>query len=225
MISWPFIRVLLRVTVAIAAVYVAWVFWGRYRSNHRGAAGPDEQQAGRNAAFLHTYGGTEVKILQFYARDGNLSQGSPTVLCYGVVNARSVRIEPPVEGVTPALSRCVEVAPVKDTRYTLTAEGEDGRVIRESFLLPVRADQATLPRITSFRISSHKTEGTRQIFVLAFADQNGEDISIDPPVFPTLHGAPGGQFAVSPDKTTTYTLTVTGKFGHKASKSLTVEVQ
>jgi hypothetical protein len=33
-----------------------------------------------------------------------------------------------------------------------------------------------------------------------------------------------GSFYVAPEKTTTYTLTVTGKYGHKATRSLTVEV-
>jgi hypothetical protein len=43
-------------------------------------------------------------------------------------------------------------------------------------------------------------------------------------VFPTLHGAPSGQFSVAPAKTTTYTLSAKGKNGHVAHKQLTVEV-
>ena len=50
------------------------------------------------AEFERAYGGTEVKIVQFYSREGTLFEGSSTVLCYGLANARSVRIEPPVEG-------------------------------------------------------------------------------------------------------------------------------
>ena len=49
-------------------------------------------------------------------------------------------------------------------------------------------------------------------------------MDIDPPVFPTLHGSPYGNFYVSPRKTTTYTLTVTGKKGRQARRQLTVEV-
>ncbi|HWC98276.1 MAG TPA: hypothetical protein VG456_16065 [Candidatus Sulfopaludibacter sp.] len=224
MVSWGFVRNLVRFTLVIAVIYVGWVFLSRYRSHHNSDATPDPDQARRNAEFARTYGGTQVKILQFYAREGNLTQGSPTVLCYGVLNARSVRIDPPVEGVSPALSRCVEISPTAATRYTLTAEGSDGHTATESFVLQVTADQTTLPRIGYFRVDKDKLEGGRHIFTLAFACKNGEEISIDPPVFPTLHGAPNGQFSVSPDKTTTYTLTVTGKFGHKAQKTLTIQV-
>ena len=184
----------------------------------------DPEQARRNAEFARTYGGSDVKILQFYAREGNLTQGNPTVICYGVLNARAVRIEPPVEGVSPALSRCVEIAPLQGTRYTLTAEGNDGHTVSESFVLQVSADQATLPHITYFRVANHKMEGSRHFFLLSFGDQNAEEVSIDPPVFPTLHGAPNGQFLVGPERTTTYTLTVTGKYGHKAERKLTVEI-
>ena len=176
------------------------------------------------AEFERAYGGSELKIVQFYSREGTLFEGSTTVLCYGLANARSVRIEPPVEGVSVSLNRCVEVAPEKDTRYTLTAEGNDGHAVSESFVLKVRPDPNTLPKITSFRIAKHETDHGRHIFSIAFSQQNGELVDIDPPVFPTLHGAPVGNFYVSPEKTTTYTLTVTGKKGRQARRQLTVEV-
>jgi hypothetical protein len=176
------------------------------------------------AEFERAYGGTAVKIVQFYSREGTMFEGSTTVLCYGVANAKSVRIEPPVEGVSVSINNCVEVAPERDTRYTLTAEGNDGHVVSESFVLKVRPDPATLPKITSFHVAKHETDHGRHIFSIAFSQQNGELVDIDPPVFPTLHGAPVGNFYVSPGKTTTYTLTVTGKKGRQARRQLTVEV-
>ena len=223
--SWPFVRSVVRVATAIAFVYVSWVFLSRYWNNHHPPVTVrDEEQARRDAEFARTYGGTQVKITQFYAREGNLTEGSPTVVCYGVLNARSVKIVPDVDPVSPSLSRCVEVSPLHNTVYTLTAEGNDGRTVTESFELKVSADQETLPRVSYFRIASHKVERGKHIFGLTFAAKNGVEISVDPPEFPTLHGAPNGQFFVAPEHTTTYTLTVTGKFGHKAQKSLTVEV-
>jgi hypothetical protein len=176
------------------------------------------------AEFERAYGGTAVKIVQFYSREGTLFEGSTTVLCYGVANARSVRIEPPVEGVSVSISRCVELAPEQDTRYTLIAEGNDGHVVSESFVLKVRPDPDTLPKITSFRITKHEIDRGRHIFSLAFSQRNGELVDIDPPTFPTLHGAPNGTFYVSPGKTTTYTLTVTGKKGRQVRRQLTVDV-
>jgi hypothetical protein len=68
-----------------------------------------------------------LKILQFYARDGVIIEDQSTVICYGVVNAKSLRIDPPMPGFYPALNRCVEVSPQHDTKYTLTAVGNDGQ--------------------------------------------------------------------------------------------------
>jgi hypothetical protein len=216
---------LLRIVLVAAVVYLGWVFLDRETAGRRWIRQHAPAPAPANAKFDAVYGGSAVKILQFYARDGVLTEGDCTVLCYGVLNARSVRIEPPVEGVGVALNRCVSVAPERDTRYTLTAEGSDGRSVSESFQLPVVADPATLPKITSFRIAARKKDYLgRPVFLLSYALQNAEEVSIDPPVFEPLHRTPLGRFYVRPDKTTTYTLIVKGKHGHVARQQLTVEV-
>ena len=66
-----------------------------------------------------------------------VSPGGKTPLCYGVVNADSVRLEPPVEKVWPSLSRCFDVSPSGTTRYTLTAEGADHKTVSESIEIAV----------------------------------------------------------------------------------------
>jgi hypothetical protein len=143
-----------------------------------------------------------------------------------VVNAKSVAIDPPIEGVYVALNRCVEAAPKRNTTYVLTAEGQNGKTVSASFTIRVQADPDSLPRIIAFGVAKHVVEKGRHVYTLAFAFQNGKDVSIDPPVFsPIEDSAPFGQFFVAPDKTTTYTLTVTGAFGHKAQKKLTLEVK
>lgn len=205
-----------------AATYVTAVFLTRGRRARM--AGPVSETP-EAVEFARIYGGNAVKILQFYARDGNLVEGEKSVLCYGVLNARSVRIDPPVDGVGPALNRCVAIAPERQTQYTLIAEGMDGTTVSESFVLGVRPDEATLPRITRFLVAKRERDyAGKWIFSLAFAAENPEEVSIDPPVFRTLHRSPMGSFYVAPEKTTTYTLTVTGKYGHKDQKSVTVEV-
>jgi len=78
-----------------------------------------------------------AKILQFYAREGALPRGDATLLCYGVENARAVRITPLAEALTPAFSRCVEVKPEQTTHYTLVAEGHDGTAVTRSFTVQV----------------------------------------------------------------------------------------
>src|SRR5262249_29962756 len=161
------------------------IFLGRYLSRGRGARLLDPKQIAREAEWQRTYGGNAVKILQFYARDGSVIEGDHSVICYGVLNAKSVRMEPPVQGVAAAVNKCVEIAPVRDTRYTLIAEGYDGRTVSESFVLGVKADVESLPRITSFEIVDRKPDYRgRMVFLISFSQQNGLEVSIDPPAFP-----------------------------------------
>jgi hypothetical protein len=217
-------RHLLIATASIALAYLAWIFASRAMSTNRWARGKEAPDAAA-AEFARVYGGTDVKIIQFYVRDGNIIEGTKSVICYGVLNAKAVRIEPKLEGVSPSLNRCVEVYAEKETRYTLTAEGSDGKTVSESLVIGVRPDQETLPKITRFALTKTERDYTgKWIFSLQFSAQNPEEVSIDPPVFRPLHRSPMGSFYVAPEKTTTYTLTVTGKFGHKATKSLTVQV-
>jgi hypothetical protein len=204
-------RLALSVTIA-ALVSAGWLFMSR----------TDKHESPKPAETTTV---ASAEILNFYARDLVVTEGAKTVLCYGVANATSVRIEPAVEGMGPARSRCVEVRPKRETLYTLTAEGSDGRAVSQSLTLRVAADAGALPKITSFQIAGSEKEYTgRTIFLLTFSDQNGDEISIDPPVFPVIHGAPSGQFYVKPDKTTTYTLFVKSKNGHVAKKQLTVDI-
>lgn len=79
-----------------------------------------------------------VKILQFYASVGMLTVGDKALLCYGVENAKTVRISPTMDNVYPALNHCLEIVPEHTTHYTIVAEGYDGRVATKSFTLPVQ---------------------------------------------------------------------------------------
>jgi hypothetical protein len=218
----------MRIAMAAAALYLGWTLLSRMAADRRFAERIEKRKAAKESAaanpeFEKTYGGSAVRILQFYARDANVVEGGKTVLCYGVVNARAVRIDPPVSGVSPALNRCLEVAPDRETRYTLTAEGTDGRIVSESFVLGVKADPETLPQITYFGITGRKMEREGELISMSFQTRNAVQVSIDPEAFPPLSGAPYGHFYVAPKQTTTYTLTVLGKRGHKAQKSVTVE--
>ena len=212
----------LRVAIVAAALYAGWVFWSR-----QSRPAPPVQPAPTEAAeadWARIYGGTDVKILQFYARERTLTEGDKSVICYGVLNAKAVRMEPAVPGVTPSLNKCVEIAPERNTRYTLIAEGADGRMVSESFVLGVEADPQTLPKITSFAVMSRTVDYRGwPVYLVGFNAQNPEEVSIDPPAFPTLHRAPYGRFYVSPPKRTTYTLTVQGRYGHKAQQQLTLD--
>jgi hypothetical protein len=78
-----------------------------------------------------------VRILQFYASVGSVTMGQKAQLCYGVENAKSVRISPAVSDAYPSPNRCLEIVPERTTHYMILAEGFDGRVATQSFTLPV----------------------------------------------------------------------------------------
>jgi hypothetical protein len=119
------------VPVLISALYTGWVFWQR----HSEATRPQPARVERDPLAAY---GKELKILQFYTSGGAISAGQKALLCYGVVNAAAVRLDPPVESVWPAVSRCFEVKPSKTTRYTLTAEGADHASVSESVEIVVK---------------------------------------------------------------------------------------
>jgi hypothetical protein len=79
-----------------------------------------------------------VKILNFYASVGAVTVGEKALLCYGVENAKSVRISPMIQGIYPSPNHCVEIGPERTTHYTILAEGFDGAVATQSFTLPVQ---------------------------------------------------------------------------------------
>jgi len=87
--------------------------------------------------FDRVYGGDALKILQFYARDGEVAPAQKTILCYGVLNAKTIRMDPVVEGLHPSVNRCVEVSPAKTTSYTLIAEGAGGATVSQSVTVRV----------------------------------------------------------------------------------------
>ena len=90
-----------------------------------------------------------VRILQFYASVGMVTAGQRALLCYGVENARTVTISPSIDGVYPALSRCIEILPQHTTHYMIMAEGYDGHVATQSFTLPVQA-APVLPKAVNY---------------------------------------------------------------------------
>jgi hypothetical protein len=208
------------IPIGLGVLYNVWVF-----SSRGGWWSKSHPADGTSSAILAPSDlGGSVKIVQFYARDGIVIEGSSTVICYGVLNAKTVRLSPPVADVWPSMNRCVDVHPARETRYTLTAEGADGRTVSESFSVQVAADAAVLPKITSFRITACKKDYLGDpLFKLAFSDENAEEVSVDPQAIPTLHGAPFGEFYVSAKQPTIYTLSVKGKYGHIVRRQLTVD--
>lgn len=119
LVRWTWIPVL------VAFAYAAWVLYSRQAENRRLEEQAVQERAAEDQKVLEKLGSGRLKILMFYANPPVVGRGEKTLLCYGVSNATTVRIEPNVAGVGPSISRCVEVSPKGDTTYTLTAEGAD----------------------------------------------------------------------------------------------------
>lgn len=131
----PFTSVL----AALVLLYLGWTVLSRYLANLRLERASKAKQAEAYRGYEDILGkGDSVRILQFYAIPGEVSQGEKALLCYGVANAKTVRIEPELEPLAPSLNRCLEISPAKDTRYALTAEGDDGRLVSTSLVVRVR---------------------------------------------------------------------------------------
>ena len=73
-----------------------------------------------------------VQIITFYASPPVIAVGESASLCYGVAQAKTIKIEPPAGDAWPAFTRCLEVAPRKTTTYTLTATGVAGKQIQQT---------------------------------------------------------------------------------------------
>jgi hypothetical protein len=54
-----------------------------------------------------------------------------------VVNAKTVTLDPPVDEMWPALTRCIEITPKKTTEYTLTAKDASGHSVQQSVVVQV----------------------------------------------------------------------------------------
>jgi len=114
------------VTAAAVVLYLGWVYYTRWSENREFVRRLAEPKEAQDRAIVDAYGGGRLTILGFYATPATILWGEKTQLCYSVSNSKTVRIEPPVKNVWPSFSRCVEVAPERDTVYRLIAEDAAG---------------------------------------------------------------------------------------------------
>ncbi len=138
---WAWLRKLLPFTtigVIIALLYVAWIFYSRHESNveaERAAAAKEQERRQRtvNAVF----GSGEILFSTFSADTGLLKRGEQTQLCYGVENAKTVKLDPPIATLKPMYRNCIDIAPKKTTTYTITADDGKGHTKSESLTIRV----------------------------------------------------------------------------------------
>jgi len=111
-------------------IYVGWVFYSRWNENRqlveKAAVQQSEKEQKDAAASVESLGGSEFGIIAFYASPGEIHWGEEVTMCYGVSNAKSVAIDPPVGNMWPSVNRCMQITPKKTTKYTLTADDGKG---------------------------------------------------------------------------------------------------
>jgi len=126
----------------IVLVYVAGTFYVRRQQNReieqRASDAAAAKERTNDQFTVEQLGGDEFKILNFYATPSVVHAGEAVQLCYGVSNAKTVKLEPQTNPVWPSVSRCVDVTPKKTTEYTLTVEDGAGNSKTSTVTVQVR---------------------------------------------------------------------------------------
>jgi hypothetical protein len=122
--------------LVIVALVVGWILVSRWQENkqidRQSMAAQSEKQKENDRTALDQFGGKELDIQSFYASPGAVHRGESVQLCYGVANAKTVKLEPQPNPVWPSYSRCVDVTPEKTTTYTLTIDDAAGNTKTQS---------------------------------------------------------------------------------------------
>jgi hypothetical protein len=128
--------------LAVAPLGVVFVMisrWQESRNNERRAAQERaEKQREQDRLAVEQLGGKEFAILSFYASPTAIRRGESAQFCYGVANAKTVKLEPQSQTVWPSMAHCVDVSPAKSTIYTLTAENAQGKKLSQDVEIKIR---------------------------------------------------------------------------------------
>lgn len=119
--------VVLTLVLIVVGLRFGWIYLERSKPSTPKAKAPPGIPAELNTS--------ELKILNFYVPATAAVRGEETLLCYGVLNAVSVRMTPLLAQLSPSVARCVYITLNKATELTLTATGKDGLEASRSFVL------------------------------------------------------------------------------------------
>jgi hypothetical protein len=167
-----------------------------------------------------------AKIVQFYSSSKTVAPGQQVLICYGVENAKSVRLDPPIQQITPSYIRCFQHGPTASSEYKLIATGADGTEVTKSIKIDV-GGAAPSPKggdvIVSF-VPSAKSVPAGQEVTLCYDTRNASSVKIEPEssgrTLPVK-----GCISEKVSKTTKFTLTAQTADGKQDHESLTVSVQ
>ncbi len=171
-----------------------------------------------------------VRITHFYAGSPEVESGATVGFCYGVQDARQVRIEPSVgEPLAPGSNRCFYVPLASTVTYRLTAEGFDGTSATQSVTVkvkpaPLRQAAPAADRLITMIFASAPEISAGDSVTLCYGAPEAASVEVEP-VVQKLKPAERYCFSVSPERTTTYTISAHAKNGNVESTELTVRVR
>ncbi len=172
-------------------------------------------------------------ITQLYASPPAVGKGGRSLLCYGVESAAAVRLDPPVEEITPSLARCLELRPAATTTYTLYAKNRAGAEVSQSVTVtvdPKLREPAAAPPASTGLILFFTAVQTRlpkgAMATLCYGVKGASSVAIAPAVSP-------GALAVSdrmclqtrPETSVTYTLTAKSASGETDTERVKITVE
>lgn len=112
---------LLSVVLVIGVAYDGWIFYSRWQWQRDAERTRADAEAERARRTIEAMGGSGLQIRDFYAVPTVIHRGEPANICYSVSGAASLRLDPPVAEVYPAISHCIQASPRQDTEFKLTA--------------------------------------------------------------------------------------------------------
>ena len=125
----------------MALLVVLWILYSRWQENQnierRAREEKSSKQRESDRATLEQLGGKELAIQSFYVSPGAVHKVESVHLCYGVANAKTVKLEPQPNAVWPSYARCVSVTPAKSTTYTLTIGDDAGQTQTQTLMVKV----------------------------------------------------------------------------------------
>ena len=128
--------------VLIVLAFVGYNMWSRKTQDadlaYKQQAAKTAQQRESDAAAVEELGGSDFKIIAFYASPGLVHRGDTVDMCYGVSNAKNVTLDPPEGNVWPSANRCLQVKPKKTTTYTLTIDDGKGKTANQQLTITVK---------------------------------------------------------------------------------------
>ena len=117
--------------VVVVVAYFSYLLVSRHQAarefERRNTELINEQRRADDQLTLQQLGGPGFGIRQFYATPPVIRRGASAQVCYDVVNAKTVSLDPPVAEVWPSHTRCFEVSPKRTTTYKLTITDANGK--------------------------------------------------------------------------------------------------